>query len=66
MEKDELEIDLAALAKRMEAREPIRISPEALERDRREFIAACEKSNREARAHLADAIEKVSHIYLTV
>jgi hypothetical protein len=43
----------------------INISPEDLEKGRRKFIAACEESDRVERARMAEAIEKISHIYLT-
>jgi hypothetical protein len=52
-------------ALRVEGREPIRIPPEELDKSRQEFIAACEESDREERACMADAVEKVSRIYLT-
>jgi hypothetical protein len=43
----------------------INISPEDLEKGRREFIAACEESDRAEWARMADAAEAFSHIYLT-
>ncbi|MDR2028276.1 MAG: hypothetical protein LBP93_01920 [Treponema sp.] len=41
------------------------ISPEDPEKGRRDFVAACEESDREKRARMADAAEAISHIYLT-
>jgi hypothetical protein len=51
--------------RRIEKGMSIRIPPEDLKKGRLEFIAACEESDRAERARMAEAIEKISHIYLT-
>jgi hypothetical protein len=62
-----LDVGLSLLEKfKVKGKEPsIHISPENLEKGRREFIAACERSDREERIRMAEAADAISHIYIT-